>query len=176
MAGADILKQFAITPEKRALLNNEVHQLMPELTQYFRSLQARRQKGEVMTIEKCKDFYNYSNLLDSLMLLQAGVILPLRVSPVVKRYKLVFGDYVSENFLCFIEKQPFQEKLESQPSLSLLSSSSSSSSSSSKDHARIVLSSSKSPVQQVWIFDQLYLIICFIDITIHFISLRTPRR
>ena len=115
MAGADILKQFAITPEKRALLNNEVHQLMPELTQYFRSLQARRQKGEVMTIEKCKDFYNYSNLLDSLMLLQAGVILPLRVSPVVKRYKLVFGDYVSENFLCFIEKQPFQEKLESQP-------------------------------------------------------------
>ena len=172
MAGADILKQFAITPEKRALLNNEVHQLMPELTQYLRSLQARRQKGEVMTLEKCKDFYNYSNLLDSLMLLQAGVILPLSVSPVVKRYKLVFGDYVSENFLCFIEKQPFQEKLESQPSLSLLSSSSSS----SKDHARIVLSSSKSPVQQVWIFDQLYLIICFIDITIHFISLRTPRR
>ena len=170
MAGADILKQFAITPEKRALLNNEVHQLMPELTQYFRSLQARRQKGEVMTIEKCKDFYNYSNLLDSLMLLQAGVILPLRVSPVVTRYKLVFGDYVSENFLCFMEKQPFPEKLESQPSLSL---SSSSSSSSSKDHARIVLSSSKSPVQQVWIFDQLYLIICFIHITIHFISLRT---
>ena len=170
MAGADVLKKYAITPEKRALLNNEVHHLMPELTQYLRSLQARRQKGEVMTLEKCKDFYNYSNLLDSLMLLQAGVILPLRVSPVVTRYKLVFGDYVSENFLCFIEKQPFQEKLESQPSLSLLSSSSSSS---SKDHARIVLSSSKSPVQQVWIFDQLYLIICFIDITIHFISLRT---
>ena len=172
MAGADVLKKYAITPEKRALLNNEVHLLMPELTQYLRSLQARRQKGEVMTLEKCKDFYNYSNLLDSLMLLQAGVILPLRVSPVVTRYKLVFGDYVSENFLCFIEKQPFPEKLESQPSLSL----SSSSSSSSKDHARIVLSSSKSPVQQVWIFDQLYLIICFIDITIHFISLRTPRR
>jgi hypothetical protein len=157
---ADVLRKYDITPAKRAKLNDEVHHLMPELTHYFNSLQARQLKGEVMTLE-VKDFFNYSNLLDSLMFLQAGVSLPLHSSPVEKRYKLVFGDNISENFKRFIEKHPFPEIRGSQ------------SSSSSKDHAATVLSLSESYDKQVWIFDQVSLISCFIDIAIHFISLRT---
>ncbi len=156
---ADVLRKYDITPAKRAKLNDEVHHLMPELTHYFNSLQARQLKGEVMTLE-VKDFFNYSNLLDSLMFLQAGISLPLHSSPVEKRYKLVFGDNISENFKRFIEKQSFPEIRGSQSSSS--SSSSSSPSSSSKDHAATVLSLSESYDKQVWVFDQLSLISCFI--------------
>ena len=45
---ADVLRKYDITPAKRAKLNDEVHHLMPELTHYFNSLQARQLKGEVI--------------------------------------------------------------------------------------------------------------------------------
>jgi hypothetical protein len=96
--------------------------------------------------------------------MQAGVT--LANNPIVKSYKLVFGDKFSDNFQRFIEKMlPAAEESQS--------SSSSSSSSSSKNHAASVLSFSESSAEQVWIFDQLSLISFFIDITIHFICLRT---
>ena len=97
------------------------------------------------------------------MLMQAGVEIPYK--PIAKSYQSVFGDRISDNFKRFIEKLlPAAEEFES---------SSSSSSSSSKDHAATVLSFSESSPEQVWIFDQLSLISFFIDITIHFICLRT---
>ena len=78
----------------------------------------------------------------------------------MKSYKLVFGDKFSDNFQRFIEKMlPAAEESQS--------------SSSSKDHAASVLSFSESSPEQVWIFDPLSLISFFIDITIHFICLRT---
>ena len=159
MAGAGILKKKAITPEKRALLNKEVNQLMPELTQFEKILQERQRKGEDVSLKKCKDSFNYLYLQDNLMFMQAGET--LANNPIVKSYKLVFGDKFSENFQRFIEKMlPAAEESQS-------------SSSSSKDHAASVLSFSESSAEQVWIFDQLSLISCFVDITIHFISLRT---
>jgi hypothetical protein len=138
-----LLIKWHITPDKRAALNREVHRLMPELTQFEKILQERKRKGEDMSLKKCKDSFNYLYLQDNLMFMQAGVT--LANNPIVKSYKLVFGDKFSDNFQRFIEKMlPAAEESQS--------SSSSSSSSSSKDHALTVLSSSPSPVQQVWIF------------------------
>ena len=161
-----LLIKWRITPVKRAALNREVHRLMPELTQFEEILQARKRKGEDMSLKKCKDSFNYLYLQDNLMFMQAGVT--LANNPIVKSYKLVFGDKFSDNFQRFIEKMlPAAE--ESQSS----SSSSSAAAAAAKDHAATVLSFSESSAEQVWIFDQLSLISCFIGITFHFISLRT---
>ena len=154
-----LLIKWHITPDKRAALNREVHRLMPELTQFEKILQERKRKGEDMSLKKCKDSFNYLYLQDNLMFMQAGVT--LANNPIVKSYKLVFGDKFSDNFQRYIEKMlPAAEESQS-------------SSSSSKDHAASVLSFSESSAEQVWIFDQLSLISFFIDITIHFICLRT---
>ena len=156
----NLLLRNKITPEQRAALNREVHLLMPELAEVEEILQARNQQG----LKISKDDSKYLYLQDTLMFMQAGVVFPYK--SILKSYQSVFGDRLSDNFLRFIEKLlPAAEEFES--------SSSSSSSSSSKDHAATVLSFSESSPEQVWIFDQLSLISCFIGITIHFISLRT---
>ena len=117
-----------------------------------------------MSLKKCKDSFNYLYLQDNLMFMQAGVT--LANNPIVKSYKLVFGDKFSDNFQRYIEKMlPAAEESQS--------SSSSSAAAAAKDHAATVLSFSESSAEQVWIVDQLSLISCFIGITIHFISLRT---
>jgi hypothetical protein len=155
----NLLQRNKITPEQRAALNREVHLLMPELAEVEEILQARNQQG----LKISKDDSKYLYLQDTLMFMQAGVVFPYK--SILKSYQSVFGDRISDNFKRFIEKLlPAVEEFES---------SSSSSSSSSKDHAAIVLSFSESSPEQVWIFDQLSLISCFIGITIHFISLRT---
>ena len=155
----NLLLRNKITPDKRAALNREVHLLMPELAKVEEILQARKRQG----LKNSKDDLKYLYLQDTLMLMQAGVV--LANNPIVKSYQSVFGDKLSDNFQRFIEKLlPAAEEFES---------SSSSSSASSKDHAATVLSFSESSAEQVWIFDQLSLTSCFIGITIHFISLRT---
>ena len=160
-----LLIKWRITPVKRAALNREVHRLMPELTQFEKILQERKRKGEDMSLKKCKDSFNYLYLQDNLMFMQAGVT--LANNPIVKSYKLVFGDTFSDNFQRYIEKMlPAAEESQS-------SSSSSSAAAAAKDHAATVLSFSESSPEQVWIFDPLSLISFFIDITIHFICLRT---
>jgi hypothetical protein len=142
-----LLIKWRITPVKRAALNREVHRLMPELTQFEEILQARKRKGEDMSLKKCKDSFNYLYLQDNLMFMQAGVT--LANNPIVKSYKLVFGDKFSDNFQRFIEKMlPAAEESQS-------------SSSSSKDHATSVLSFSESSAEQVWIFDQLSLSVVY---------------
>ena len=156
----NLLLRNKITPEQRAALNREVHLLMPELAEVEDILQARNRQG----LKISKDDSKYLYLQDTLMFMQAGVVFPYK--SILKSYQSVFGDRLSDNFLRFIEKLlPAAEEFES--------SSSSSSSSSSKDHAATALSLSESYDKQVWVFDQLSLISCFIDITIHFISLRT---
>ena len=163
-----LLIKWHITPVKRAALNREVHRLMPELTQFEKILQERKRKGEDMSLKKCKDSFNYLYLQDNLMFMQAGVT--LANNPIVKSYKLVFGDKFSDNFQRYIEKMlPAAEESQSSSS----SSSSSAAAAAAKDHAATVLSFSESSAEQVWIFDQLSVISCFIGITIHFISLRT---
>ena len=143
-----LLIKWHITPDKRAALNREVHRLMPELTQFEKILQERKRKGEDMSLKKCKDSFNYLYLQDNLMFMQAGVT--LANNPIVKSYKLVFGDKFSDNFQRFIEKMlPAAEESQS------------SSSSSSKDHAASVLSFSESSAEQVWIFDQLSLSVVY---------------
>lgn len=105
-----------------------------------------------MSLKKCKDSFNYLYLQDNLMFMQAGVT--LANNPIVKSYKLVFGDKFSDNFQRYIEKMlPAAEESQS---------SSSSSSAAAKDHAATVLSLSESYDKQVWVFDQLSLISCFI--------------
>jgi hypothetical protein len=154
----NLLLRNKITPEQRAALNREVHLLMPELAEVEEILQARNRQG----LKISKDDSKYLYLQDTLMFIQAGVVFPYK--SILKSYQSVFGDRLSDNFLRFIEKLlPAAEEFES----------SSSSSSSSKDHAATVLSFSESSAEQVWIFDQLSVISCFIGITIHFISLRT---
>jgi hypothetical protein len=156
----NLLLRNKITPEQRAALNREVHLLMPELAEVEDILQARNRQGFKIS----KDDSKYLYLQDTLMFIQAGVVFPYK--SILKSYQSVFGDRLSDNFLRFIEKLlPAAEEFES--------SSSSSSSSSSKDHAATVLSFSESSPEQVWIFDPLSLISFFIDITIHFICLRT---
>ena len=155
----NLLQRNKITPEQRAALNREVHLLMPELAGVEEKIQARKRQG----LKNSKDDSKYFYLQDTLMLMQAGVEIPYK--PIAKSYQSVFGDRISDNFKRFIEKLlPAAEEFES---------SSSSSSSSSKDHAATVLSFSESSPEQVWIFDPLSLISFFIDITIHFICLRT---
>ena len=144
-----LLLRYEITPDKRAALNREVHLLMPELAKVEEILQARKRQG----LKNSKDDLKYLYLQDTLMLMQAGVV--LANNPIVKSYQSVFGDKLSDNFQRFIEKLlPAAEEFES--------SSSSSSSSSSKDHAATALSLSESYDKQVWVFDQLSLISCFI--------------
>ena len=152
----NLLLRNKITPEQRAALNREVHLLMPELAEVEDILQARNRQG----LKISKDDSKYLYLQDTLMFMQAGVVFPYK--SILKSYQSVFGDRLSDNFLRFIEKLlPAAEEFES------------SSSSSSKDHAATVLSFSESSPEQVWIFDPLSLISFFIDITIHFICLRT---
>ena len=152
----NLLLRNKITPEQRAALNREVHLLMPELAEVEEILQARKRQG----LKNSKDDLKYLYLQDTLMLMQAGVVFPYK--SILKSYQSVFGDRLSDNFLRFIEKLlPAAEEFES------------SSSSAAKDHAAAVLSLSESYDKQVWIFDQLSLISCFIEITIHLISLRT---
>jgi hypothetical protein len=144
----NLLLRNKITPEQRAALNRELHLLMPELAEVEDILQARKLQG----LKISKDDSKYLYLQDTLMFIQAGVVFPYK--SILKSYQSVFGDRLSDYFLRFIEKLlPAAEEFES---------SSSSSSSSSKDHAATVLSLSESYDKQVWVFDQLSLISCFI--------------
>jgi len=87
--------------------------MLPELKTLFDSLKARKRNGEDMTVSTNKDVYNYKKLVEALTWMQADV--PVTDSYVVEKYKLVFGDTLSEKFQNFIrEKLPQQESPSSQ--------------------------------------------------------------
>jgi hypothetical protein len=87
--------------------------MLPELKTLFDSLKARKRNGEDTTVSTNKDVYNYKKLVEALTWMQADV--PVTDSYVVEKYKLVFGDTLSEKFQNFIrEKLPQQESPSSQ--------------------------------------------------------------
>jgi hypothetical protein len=75
--------------------------MLPELNTLFQSLQERKRSGEDMTLSTNKDVYNYRKLVEALTWMQAGV----QDHCAVEKYKLVFGDKLSEDFKNFIREK-----------------------------------------------------------------------
>ena len=131
---ADLLN---ITTARRIQLKAKSHNMVPELKTLFQSFLDRKKTGEDMNVSTNKDVYNYRKLVDALTWMQADT--SVKDNRVVEKYKLVFGDTLSEEIQSFIKQHiPATEEFES-----------SSSSSSSKDHAATVISFSTSSAEQV---------------------------
>ena len=110
----DLQADFSnISAARIIALKKNSHVMLPELKTLFDSLKARKRNGEDMTVSTTKDVYNYKKLVEALTWMQADV--PVTDSYVVEKYKLVFGDTLSEKFQNFIrEKLPQQESPSSQ--------------------------------------------------------------